>query len=70
MIILSLGKVRLSGPGIEHGVLSTFQSHFVCETKGAGKFEKICILILWNQIFNRCRTINSENSWPERCFSC
>jgi hypothetical protein len=35
-----LGKVRVSGPGIEHGVLSTFQSHFICETKGAGnKFE-------------------------------
>ncbi len=32
-----LGKVRVSGPGIEHGVLSTFQSHFICETKGAGK---------------------------------
>ncbi|CAM4758481.1 unnamed protein product [Rotaria magnacalcarata] len=29
-------KVRVSGPGIEHGVLSTFQSHFICETKGAG----------------------------------
>ncbi len=32
-----LGKVRVSGPGIEHGVLSTFQSNFTCETKGAGK---------------------------------
>lgn len=30
------GKVHVSGPGIEHGVLSTFQSHFICETKGAG----------------------------------
>jgi len=29
-------KVRVSGPGIEHGVLSTFQSQFICETKGAG----------------------------------
>ncbi|UJR31815.1 hypothetical protein I4U23_019292 [Adineta vaga] len=29
-------KVRVSGPGIEHGVLSTFQSHFICDTKGAG----------------------------------
>jgi filamin len=36
-LFLYLGKVRVSGPGIEHGVLSTFQSHFVCETKGAGK---------------------------------
>ena len=35
--MIFLGKVRVSGPGIEHGVLSTFQSHFVCETKGAGK---------------------------------
>lgn len=31
-------KVKVSGPGIEHGVLSTFQSHFICETKGAGRF--------------------------------
>lgn len=30
-------KVHIFGPGIEHGVLSTFQSHFICETKGAGK---------------------------------
>jgi filamin len=37
-----LDKVRVSGPGIEHGVLSTFQSHFICETKGAGKiFKKV-----------------------------
>ncbi|CAF0887782.1 unnamed protein product [Adineta steineri] len=33
---LDANKVRVSGPGIEHGVLSTFQSHFICETKGAG----------------------------------
>jgi len=32
-----LGKVRVYGPGIEHGVLSTFQSNFICETKGAGR---------------------------------
>jgi filamin len=36
-IDLFSGKVRVSGPGIEHGVLSTFKSHFICETKGAGK---------------------------------
>lgn len=29
-------KVRVYGPGIEHGVLPLFQSRFVCETKGAG----------------------------------
>jgi hypothetical protein len=37
MIVEYLGKVRVYGPGINHGVLSTFQSHFICETKGAGK---------------------------------
>lgn len=29
-------KVRVYGPGIEHGVLPLYQSRFVCETKGAG----------------------------------
>ncbi|CAM4955218.1 unnamed protein product [Rotaria socialis] len=29
-------KVHVFGPGIEHGILSTFQPHFICETKGAG----------------------------------
>ncbi|CAF3681830.1 unnamed protein product [Rotaria sp. Silwood1] len=29
-------KVHVSGPGIENGILSTFQSYFLCETKGAG----------------------------------
>lgn len=29
-------KVRVYGPGIEHGVLATFQSRFICETRGAG----------------------------------
>lgn len=24
------------GPGIEHGVLATFQSRFICDTRGAG----------------------------------
>lgn len=24
------------GPGIEHGVLATFQSRFLCDTRGAG----------------------------------
>jgi hypothetical protein len=32
-----LGKVRVTGPGIEHGILSTYQSRFICETKGAGR---------------------------------
>jgi hypothetical protein len=40
MIVECLGKVRVSGPGIEHGILSTFQSHFICETKGAGRILK------------------------------
>lgn len=35
-----LGKVRVYGPGIESGVLSSFQSHFICETKGAGKLRR------------------------------
>ncbi|GAB6018892.1 hypothetical protein CHUAL_000550 [Chamberlinius hualienensis] len=29
-------KVRVYGPGIEHGVLATYQSRFICETRGAG----------------------------------
>lgn len=29
-------KVRVFGPGIEHGVLSLYQSRFICDTKGAG----------------------------------
>ena len=29
-------KVRVTGPGITHGVLNKFKSRFVCETKGAG----------------------------------
>ena len=40
VMTLHLGKVRVHGPGIESGVLSTFQSHFICETKGAGKLER------------------------------
>lgn len=29
-------KVRIYGPGVEHGVLSLYQSRFVCDTRGAG----------------------------------
>ena len=29
-------KVRVTGPGVEHGILATYQSRFICETKGAG----------------------------------
>lgn len=29
-------KCRIYGPGLEHGVLSTFKGDFVCDTKGAG----------------------------------
>lgn len=29
-------KVRVRGPGVEHGVLSLYQSRFVCDTRGAG----------------------------------
>ncbi|XP_060073080.1 filamin-C-like [Ylistrum balloti] len=29
-------KVRVTGPGVEHGILATFQSSFVVETRGAG----------------------------------
>ena len=29
-------KVRVRGPGVEHGILATYQSRFICETKGAG----------------------------------
>lgn len=33
---LSFFQVRVYGPGIEHGVLATFQSRFICDTRGAG----------------------------------
>ncbi|XP_071159080.1 filamin-B-like isoform X4 [Mytilus edulis] len=29
-------KVRVTGPGVEHGILAKFQSKFIVETKGAG----------------------------------
>lgn len=29
-------KVNVYGPGVEHGVLSLYQSRFVCDTRGAG----------------------------------
>ncbi len=29
-------KVRVTGPGIEHGILATYQSRFIVETRGAG----------------------------------
>lgn len=29
-------KVRIYGPGIEHGVLPLYQSRFICDTRGAG----------------------------------
>ncbi|XP_054168385.1 filamin-C-like [Oppia nitens] len=29
-------KVRVLGPGIEHGVLPLYQSRFICDTRGAG----------------------------------
>ena len=33
---LDPSKVRVYGSGIEHGVLATFQSRFLCDTRGAG----------------------------------
>ncbi|XP_052782579.1 filamin-B-like isoform X2 [Mya arenaria] len=29
-------KVRVHGPGVEHGILATFQTRFIVETRGAG----------------------------------
>ena len=29
-------KVRVSGPGVEHGILANFHSEFIVETRGAG----------------------------------
>lgn len=29
-------QVRVYGPGIEHGVLASYQSRFICDTRGAG----------------------------------
>ncbi|CAF1050339.1 unnamed protein product [Adineta ricciae] len=42
---LDANKVRVYGPGIEHGVLTTFQSHFICETKGAGNENRSVVLL-------------------------
>ncbi|KAL3847647.1 hypothetical protein ACJMK2_018549 [Sinanodonta woodiana] len=30
------GRVRVTGPGVEHGILANFQSRFTVETRGAG----------------------------------
>ena len=29
-------KVKVYGPGVEHGVLAMYQSRFICDTRGAG----------------------------------
>lgn len=29
-------QVKVYGPGIEHGVLASYQSRFICDTRGAG----------------------------------
>lgn len=29
-------KVKVYGPGIDHGVLAMYQSRFICDTRGAG----------------------------------
>ncbi len=29
-------KVKVYGPGVEHGILATYQSRFITETRGAG----------------------------------
>lgn len=29
-------RVRVYGPGVEHGVLAMYQSRFICDTRGAG----------------------------------
>jgi hypothetical protein len=29
-------KVKVFGSGVEDGLLATYQSHFVCDTRGAG----------------------------------
>lgn len=31
-----MSQVRVYGPGVEAGVLATFQSRFLCDTRGAG----------------------------------
>ena len=31
-----LKVVKVYGPGVEHGVLSMYQSRFICDTNGAG----------------------------------
>lgn len=29
-------RVKVYGPGVEHGVLAVYQSRFICDTRGAG----------------------------------
>ena len=29
-------RVKVYGPGVEHGVLAMYQSRFICDTRGAG----------------------------------
>ena len=31
-----IAQVRVQGPGVEPGVLASYQSRFICDTRGAG----------------------------------
>lgn len=36
VVTVNVCQVRVYGPGVEPGVLATFQSRFLCDTRGAG----------------------------------
>ena len=56
-------RVRVYGPGVEHGVLAMYQSRFICDTRGAGagqltvrirgpkgeRFGGLCFVLIWKR---------------------
>ena len=61
-------RVRVYGPGVEHGVLAMYQSRFICDTRGAGagqltvrirgpKGKKICIRLKLQVPVTRTMTV-------------
>lgn len=65
-------KVRVTGPGVEHGILATYQSRFIVETRGAGAGQ-LTVRIRgpkgrhhWN-ILRKFVTQPNVNRWFTRC---
>ena len=46
------GKVCVTGPGIEPGILARYQSRFIVETRGAGAGQLTCIILPKNQNYH------------------